>query len=54
MLSILVDPEQAILPSTFVQELVLRKIKYLNVQANIRSEFQGGILNMYNIRIVKI
>ena len=54
MLSILVDPEQAILTSTFVQELVLRKIKYLNIQANIRSRFQGGILNMHNIRIVKM
>ena len=50
MFSNSVDPEQAVLPSTFVHELVLSKIKYLNVLVNIRSEFQGGNLNMYNIR----
>ena len=53
MFSSSVDPEQAVLPTTFVQEVVLRKIKYLNVWENIRSEFQGGTLKMYAIRNTK-
>ena len=52
--SISVDPEQSILPSMFVQKLVLRKIKYLKVLSFNQTSYLPQDRRLFEFSLVRL